>query len=895
MLTRSLHRIFQPNRIAVIGASDRPGSVGNTLLRNLFASGFDGVIYPVNPKRESVLGIATWPSIGTVPHPPDLALVCTPAATVPGIVSECGAAGVGGMIVLSAGFRESGADGRALEQQVAAAARPHGDLRIIGPNCLGVIVPRLKLNASFGMGMPQPGRVAFLSQSGALCTSVLDWALQENVGFSHFVSIGNMLDVGFADLIDYIATDPGTDAILLYVESITGARDFMSAARAFSRTKPIIAYKAGRFAESARAAASHTGALAGEDAVYNAAFERAGIERVFTIKDMFDCAELLARQHRPRGRRLAILTNAGGPGVMATDALLARGGELATLSEQTIAQLNVHLPPYWSHGNPVDLLGDAPPERFAEATSIVLADSAVDALLLILTPQAMTDPTATAAAVAAAAGCCANKPVLTSWMGGGSVAAGIDRLNKAGLPTYASPEQAVDAFMHLVSYARNRDILYETPRELPVVFAAPHDELRRSTASLFSGSEPILSEADSKDLLAAYGIPVVETRTARTADEAVEAARRCGYPAVLKVWSPGITHKSDVGGVKLGLADDDAVRRAFEEIASSVRSAHPQADVLGVTVQPMIVRPKAVELILGARKDAVFGAVILAGAGGTAAEIFRDRSLGLPPLNERLARRLLESLRVWPLLQGYRGAPAADINRLIEILVRLSYLVANHPEVGELDMNPVLASPEGVLVLDARVVVDRQVSAEAEPYAHLAIRPYPDELASEVRLRDGAAVLLRPIRPEDEPRWHELLAVCSRESIRSRFQYLFQATTHEMATRYCFIDYDRELAIVAEADGPQGTRSLAGVGRLVSDSGRESAEFAILVADPWQGRGLGWELTRYCLDVAQRSGLREVHAETTIDNSRMTRLFEEHGFELAYDYSSGRVTAAKRL
>ncbi len=890
----NLDKIFDPHRVAVVGASDTPTSVGYTVLRNLIGSGFAGVVYPVNPKRESVQGIQAFQDIKSLPHAPDLAVICTPAVTVPGLVRELGEAGTRGLVIISAGFREIGEEGRKLERQVLEEQAKFDGMRILGPNCLGIIVPKICLNASFAAATPKKGHIGFISQSGALCTSVLDWAIDEGIGFSYFVSVGNMLDVNMADLIDYFGSATETQSIILYIESISEAREFMSATRAFARTKPIVAYKAGRFAESAQAAASHTGAMAGVDAVYEAAFQRAGIERVFQIEDMFDCAELLARQQTPKGDRLAIVTNAGGPGVMTTDALIERNGELAELSEETIAKLNESLPPFWSHNNPIDVLGDAPPERFAKALEIVLRDKGVDAVLVILTPQAMTDPTGTAKAVGEVARG-AHKPVLAAWMGGQSVSDGAEVLNQAGIPTYRTPEKAVRAFMHLVSYARNLSTLHETPRDIPMAFTLDRQRLRGVFNTIFTEGNEVLSENVSKAFLEAYEIPVIKPYLARSADEAVDVARRCGYPVVLKIHSPQITHKTDVGGVVLNLSNDDAVRQAFDRITKTAAEKRPDAQIVGVTVQKMVSYPVSFELILGTKKDPLFGAVIMVGMGGVAAEVFRDRALALPPLNESLARRALESLKSWPLLRGYRGRPGANIDRLIEILMRFSYLVADYPEIKELDVNPLLVTPDDVIALDARVVVDRELAAHTvRPYQHLAIRPYPEEFVTERQMKDGTPVILRPIKPEDEPLWHDLVASCSTETIRFRFRYLFKRTTHEMASRFCFIDYDREMAIVAEV-GQNGQRKLIGVGRLVADVDHETAEYGVIVADQWQGRSLGALLTDYCLEVAKRWGLKRIVAETTKDNVRARALFRNRGFAIDDTQEGDAVLASKEL
>ncbi|MGA7702781.1 MAG: bifunctional acetate--CoA ligase family protein/GNAT family N-acetyltransferase [Thermoguttaceae bacterium] len=882
MSIRNLDKIFDPHRIAVIGASDAPTSVGYTVLRNLVGSGFRGVVYPVNPKRESVQGIQAYKDIPSLPHPPDLAVICTPASSVPALVRQCGEVGTRGIVIISAGFREIGAEGRKLEALVLQEQRKFDGMRILGPNCLGIIVPGISLNASFAAASPEKGHIGFISQSGALCTSVLDWALDEGIGFSYFVSVGNMLDVSMGDLIDYFGSATETRSIILYIESISEAREFMSAARAFSRTKPIVAYKAGRFAESAQAAASHTGAMAGVDAVYEAAFQRAGIERIFQVEEMFDCAELLARQQTPKGDRLAIITNAGGPGVMTTDALIARDGKLATITDDTMAQLNAFLPVCWSHGNPIDVLGDAPPDRFAKAVEIVLKDKEVDAVLVILTPQAMTDPTATAIALGKAANH-AHKPVLAAWMGGRVVAEGIQILNTAGIPTYNTPEKGVRAFMHLVSYARNLEILHETPKDIPLEFKLDRQRLRGVFDTILSEGGEILSENVSKAFLESYEIPVTRPQAARTADEAAEVAHHFGYPVVLKIHSPQITHKTDVGGVMLNLASDEAVRTAFEQITRRAKERRPQADIIGVTVQKMVTYPNSFELIMGTKKDPIFGAVIMVGMGGVAAELFQDRALGLPPLNEALARRMLESLKSWPLLQGYRGKPGANIDKLIEVIMRFSYLVADYPEIRELDINPLLVTPDEVVALDARVVIDRDIVVRTvRPYAHLAIRPYPEEYVTERQMKDGTNVTLRPIKPEDEPMWHELLGSCSTQSLWFRFSYLFKQTTHEMATRYCFIDYDRELGIVAEVE-EEGQRRLIGVGRLVADADHDTAEYAVIVVDRWHGHGLGGLLTDYCLEVAKQWGVKKVVAEVSKDNNRMLATFRNRGFALNED------------
>jgi acetyltransferase len=892
--THKLDQIFNPRRIALIGISSNPNSVGGKVLINLVSGGFQGVVYPVNADIEAVMGIACFPSIQSLPKTPDLAILCTPASLVPETVHQCGEAGILGIIILSAGFREIGDEGKALEEQIRKEMTRFKELRIIGPNCLGIIVPGRNLNASFAMGMPHKGHIAFISQSGALCTSVLDWAQEGKIGFSYFVSIGNTLDVDFADLIDYFGQDDNTKSIILYVESIDKARTFMTAARAFARTKPILVYKAGRFPESAEAAASHTGAMAAEDAVYQAAFQRMGLARIYNIGDIFDCAELIGRHKIPRGPRLGIITNAGGPGVMASDALIASHGTIAEFSGETMAKLDESLPAMWSHRNPVDVLGDARSKRIAKAVKIVLDDPGVDAALIILTPQAMTNPTAAAKAVGELSQN-SGKPILAAWLGGLSMRDGIRILIESGVATYRTPEQAVGAFMTLVAYARNLEILYETPKDIPVQFSLDRKHLRSQFNTLFAGKGEILTEDVSKKLLDAYGIPNTTPAVAKTTEEAVRVASDIGYPVVAKIFSPDISHKTDVGGVILNIQNENSLLESYDRILSNTRKEKPGARIDGITIQKMIPAENGLELITGIKKDPVFGSVIMIGMGGTAAEVFNDYQLGFPPLNERLARRMLESLRIWPLLQGFRGRPPADTAKLIEILIRISYLAADYPEIAEIDINPLLVTPVQVIALDARVILDQELLGKSfKPYSHLALRPYPEEYVQTATLRDGTEIILRPIKPEDEPMWFELLGGCSKESIYMRFRYFFHWETHEVAVRYCFNDYDREIAIVAELK-KNGNRKLLGVGRMIADPDLASAEYAILVGDAWQNLGLGGLLTDYCIEIARKWGIKTMLAQTTSDNPRMVSVFRKRGFAIEMDPSTSLVEVSKNL
>lgn len=883
MAIKKLDSIFRPKRIALVGVSNNPDSVGGITLRNLVGGGFNGVVYPVNPRREAVFGIPCYPDVKSLPKTPDLAVIMTAAEAVPQLVQDCGEAGIHGVIIMSAGFKESGEEGKILEDKVKAEKAKYPDLRIIGPNCLGILVPGLNMNVSFASGMPKKGHVAFISQSGALCTSVLDWAYESNVGFSNFVSIGNSMDVSFGDLIDYFGQDPNTKSIVLYVESIANARTFMSAARAFSREKPIIVYKSGRYPESAAAAASHTGAMASEDSIYDAVFRRAGLARVFDFGNIFDFTDLVGRKRIPKGNNLAIITNAGGPGVMATDSLISMGGKLVNLSEKTMQKLNDFLPPYWSHGNPVDILGDATPQRFARVTEIVLEDKKVDAVLILLTPQAMTDATATAQAIANLSKN-TTKSIMAAWLGGTSMRKGIQILNQNGISNYPAPEQAIRAFMTLSDYSENQEILYETPREVPVSFEYDRNEMRKKYLSEVFPKAKILNEDDSKMLVNDYGIDTTHPTPAANEDEAVKLAEEKGYPVVLKIYSPDIIHKSDVGGVALNIENEDMVRATFRNMIKTASEKCPDARIEGVTVQKMVDTKDGIELIVGTKKDPVFGTIMLVGMGGTTAELFKDQRLEFPPLNEHLARQMLKSLRIYPLLKGWRGDAPKNIDKLIEVLIRMSYLAADYPEIEELDINPLIVTPKDVIALDARIVVDEALLATpVKEYSHLIMRPYPESLIKTAKLRDETPITLRPIRPEDEPMWLELLGSCSKESIYHRFRYDFYFDSHEVASQFCFIDYDREIAIVAEHEKEDGTKELIGVGRLIADPDVEIMEYAVLITDKWQKKELGFTLTNYCLEIAKSRGIKRLAAETTRDNKPMISVFRKLNFKIRFN------------
>ncbi len=893
MPIRKLDRIFRPERIALIGVSNNPESVGGITLKNLVGGGFRGVVYPINPGCEAVMGIPCYPDLKSLPKKPDLALVMTAAADVPGIVKQCGEAGIDGVVIMSEGFRETGEEGRLLEEKLKEQLKQFPGMRVIGPNSLGSIVPGQRLNISYANGMPKKGLVAFISQSGALCTSVLDWANEAKIGFSYFVSIGNAIDVSFGDLIDYFGQDPNTRSIVLYIESLVDARAFMSAARAFARKKPILVYKSGRYPESAAVAALHTGAMASEDAVYDALFRRAGLARVYDIRDIFDFTDLIGRKRFTKGSGLAIVTNAGGPGVMATDTLISLGGKLVTLTEETVSKLNELLPPYWSHGNPVDVLGDARPERYAKATKIVLEDENVDAVLVILTPQAMTHPTATAKAIVAMAEN-TTKLIMAAWLGGVSMHEGVDYFNESGIPVYPAPEQAIRAFMTLSNYSKNLSNLFETPREIPLAFSYDRERLKKKYVEEVFPRSRLLSENDSKQLINDYGIPSVQPVRAFSEDEAVEIAGQKGYPVVLKISSPQISHKMEVGGVVLNIENEEMLRASYRNMLVRVAAKAPDAKIEAVTVQKMADTRDAVELILGIKKDKLFGTVMLAGMGGTNAELFNDQRLEFPPLNEQLAWQMLKSLKIYPLLTGYRGSKPKNIEKLIEVLIRLSYLAADYPEIEELDINPLIVTPNEVLALDAKIVVDPGLPGQPNPdYSHLILRPYPERLIKLVSLADGTKTVLRPIKPEDENLWLEMLGSCSKESIYHRFRNDFHFNSHEVATQFCYIDYDREMGIVAEIDF-EGRKRLIGVGRLIADPDLETAEYAVLVTDAWQHKDLGRILTQYCVEIARMAGIKRLVAETTTDNKAMISVFRKLGFSVAYNDDT-TLTVIKEL
>lgn len=876
----ALDALISPKSVAVVGASEREGSVGRTVFWNLISNPFGGTVYPINAKRNNVFGVRAYPSLEALPEPVETVVMAVPAATIPELAESAGKLGARGLIVISAGFKEMGAPGIELERKLLNTARAYG-MRIIGPNCLGVMNPLTGFNATFGGVMARAGNIAFISQSGALCTAVLDWSVQEQVGFSAFISIGSMLDVGWGDLIQYLGHDPRTKSIVIYMESVGEARGFLSAAREIALSKPIIVIKAGRTDAAAKAAASHTGSLTGSDDVLDAAFRRCGVVRVSHIEDLFYLSEVLAKQPAPRGKRLTIITNAGGPGVLATDELVSNGGELAPLSPATFQAFNDYLPAHWSRNNPVDILGDADAERYGRALHIASQNDQADGTLVILTPQDMTDATLTAEKLKHyAAG--STKPVLASWMGGTAVAAGNEILSRAGIPTFPYPDAAVRMFNHMWQYESNLRALYETPELSDQADEGIGDTGRvaQLLEAVRTDNRTILTEFESKQILEAYGIPTVKTVLAPDAESAVKAANEISYPVVIKINSKKITHKTDVGGVVLNLHTDDDVRAAFAKMREAVVSKFGDAAFEGVTVQPMI-KLDGYEVILGASIDPQFGPVLLFGSGGQLVEVFKDSAVALPPLNTTLARRLMERTKIYKAFKGVRGRKPVNMFELETLLVRFSQLVVEHPWIKECDINPLLVGEgSNIIALDARIVLfDPKTDPAQLPKP--AIRPYPRQYVERSMLHDSTPVTVRPIRPEDEALMPAFHATLSEKSVLYRY---FQPASfqeridHDRLRRICFIDYDREMALVAIVRRPDGTRAIAGVVRMQKSFFSSRARFTIIVSDDWQKRGIGSKLVQKLIDVAKSEGLSLLRAAFLPENVEMKTLCEKHGF-----------------
>ncbi|MGK0673317.1 MAG: bifunctional acetate--CoA ligase family protein/GNAT family N-acetyltransferase [Halothiobacillaceae bacterium] len=885
-----LERLFNPRGVALFGASERTGSVGATVLANLMEAGFKGVIVPVNPKYEKVQGLPCHADLSRIEHNLDLAIIATPAPTVPNILRQCGEAGLKGAVILSAGFGEAGADGQRLQRECVEVAQRFR-MRLIGPNCLGIMRPAVGLNATFSHNQALPGQLALVSQSGALVTAVLDWAQARGIGFSAIASTGDAADVDFGDVLDYLALDPQTRGILLYVEGVRHARRFLSGLRAAARMKPVIVLKSGRHAEGAHAAATHTGAMIGGDDVFDAALERAGVVRVERITQWFSAAQTLARGLSLRGENLLILTNGGGPGVMATDRAADLALPLAQLGPKTIEALDAVLPAHWSRGNPVDILGDATPDRYGEAVRLCLADSAVDMMVVLLTPQAMTDPTGCARAVIEQAKT-SHKPVLACWMGETLVSEARNLFDAAGIAHFRSPETAIEALAYLVAHRRNQRLLLQTPGPLTDETPADVEGARLILQAARAEGRKVLTTRESKAVLRAFHIPTNPSILARTPNEAMLAAESLGFPVALKISAPALTHKSDVGGVRLNVRSVQSARQQTQDLLDQVRARHPMVEIEGVTVERMAEVGHKRELLIGVSRDPVFGPVIAFGLGGTAVEVLRDRALALPPLNSVLAERLVRRTRAARMLEQFRDAPAVDPKQIEQVLLRVSEMVCELPEMAALDINPLLAGELGVVAVDARIELAPPVHG-GEPYAHMAIHPYPAHLARRATLSDGRDILLRPIRPEDAELEQAFVRGLSEESRYLRFMRAIEELTPEMLMRFTQIDYDREMAFIAlfEKDGQEEE---IGVARYSIEPDGESAEFAVVVADAWHGLGVGTLLLEALIESARQRGVRELIGEVLTRNHSMLALADRLGFSRQMLASDGDLVRIRR-
>ncbi|MBX3678973.1 MAG: bifunctional acetate--CoA ligase family protein/GNAT family N-acetyltransferase [Rhodocyclaceae bacterium] len=877
--------LFEPRSVGIIGASERPDSIGGVLIRNMLEAGFKGKLFAINPKHETVFDVPCFRSVEDVPHRLDLVVISTRAETIPAIMDGCGRTGVKAAIVLSAGFSESGPRGAALERSTTEVARRHR-IRLLGPNCLGIIRPELGLNATFAHGGALKGSIGLISQSGALCTAILDWAKPNNVGFSNVVSLGSSRDIDFGEILEYMISDPRTESIFLYVEGIRDARRFMSALRGAARVKPVLLIKVGRHPAGSAAALSHTGAMVGEDAVFDAALRRAGVIRLYTMGQMFAAANALFSHFRPRGNRLAIVTNGGGPGVMAADRCADLRIPLAQLSDGTVAKLNEFLPAAWSRGNPVDILGDANADRYKNTVAAVLEDANVDGVLVILTPQAIIDPTAVADALIELEKN-ADKPVVTCWMGEDLVRQGRRKFEEAGIPTFRTPEPAVELFSHISAYYRNQKLLMQTPASLSHLRPPSIESARLVIETALAERRKVLNEMESKALLAAFRIPIAQTVVARSATEAMVLAEEIGLPVVMKIDSPSITHKSDSGGVRLNLTSLAAVRSAYQEILEGVKKTHPDAPVNGVAIEPMILKPNGRELMVGVTRDPIFGPVITFGEGGTRVEVHKDRAVALPPLNPFLARDLIRSTRIASLLGEFRSMPPIDMESLEFVLLRVSEMVCELPWIQTININPLIVDENGAVAVDCQIIVDN-VSPAADRYAHMAIHPYPSQLTTEWTQPDGVKIVIRPIKPEDADLEVEFVRKLSPESKYYRFMNTMRELPPAMVTRLTQIDYDREMAFVAIID-QDGVETEIGVCRYAVNPDGESCEFAIVVADEWAHRGLARKLMGVLIETARDRGLGYMNGVFLSNNERMLKFVKGLGFVLSNDPEDNSV------
>ena len=872
-----LRMLFSPKSVAVIGASERANAVGEIVFRNMLESGYGGLLYAVNPAHQEVQGQRAYATIEEIETPVELAVICTEAETVPDIIESCGKHGVRAAVVLSAGFTEVGPRGAALERTMLGHAKTYG-VRIMGPNCLGIIRTGIGLNATFFKGSVKPGNLALVSQSGALCTAILDWAPANDIGFSSVVSMGAASDVDFGEILDYLASDEETGSILIYIEGVRQARGFMSALRAAARSKPVFVIKAGRHDAGSRAVISHTGALVGSDDVFDAALRRAGVVRVESISGLFSAAKSLASPHKYSGNRLAIITNGGGPGVMATDRAVDVGVSVASLCHETIDRLNQVLPAIWSHNNPVDIIGDATPQRYHDAIRICMADPGVDGVLVILTPQAMTQPLEVATLLVEDARTF-RKPLFTSWMGAAQTMDGRARFAQASIPSFSTPEAAVEAYSYITAYYRNQRLLAQVPAPLSHHDVPDVAGARMVIESVLAERRKVLSEMESKALLSAFHIPVANTVVARSPSEALLLAEEFGFPVAMKINSPDITHKSDAGGVKLNLMNAAAVRTAYHELIEGVRANRPDARVDGVALQPMVRKPNGRELMVGVISDPIFGPVISFGAGGTAVDVLRDRAIALPPLNGFLARELIGGTRVAKLLGSFRHMPPVQMEALESLLLRVSEMVCELPWLRELDINPLIVDEHGLFAVDARVVVD-YAPVSTDRYSHMAIHPYPAHLVTHWQLPDGTDVTIRPMRPEDATIEQEFVRQLSEETKYFRFMHAVQELSEDMLVRFTQLDYDRELALIAVTE-EKGREVEIGVCRYAINQDGESCEFALVVSDQWQHKAIGHRLMGSLIDAARSKGLRTMEGEVMSSNHEMLKLVATLGFTVA--------------
>ena len=884
--------LFAPESIALFGASDREDSVGGIVFKNLMTSGFKGRIYGINPRRDVIQGQQAFKSLEEIDEPVDLAVVATPAPSIPAIVEACGERGIRMMLILSAGFRETGPAGRELEDRVTQMANRYG-IRLMGPNCLGIIRPDIGLNATFGNNNALPGSLALVSQSGAICTAILDWAAVNQIGFSAVVSTGIAADLDFGDYLDYLVSDPNTSAILLYIEGVYDARRFLSSLRAAARIKPVIALKVGRHAAGAAASASHTGALVGSDDTFSAALSRSGVLRVETIGQLFSAARALSsKQHRRPSERLVIITNGGGPGVMAADRAVDQGIELSSLSDETMQRLNAVLPSVWSHSNPVDVIGDAPPERYRETIDICLEDPDIDGAVVILTPQAMTRPTAVAQAVIDASAR-HDKPVMTSWMGGAQIEEARKLFNAAHLPNYTTVENAIDAFSYLAQYNRNQRQLLQTPGRLSTGKKPPDvDGARLIIESVLNERRTTLTEPESMAVLNAFHIPTVRNGIARSANEALIVAETIGFPVAMKILSTDITHKSDAGGVRLNINSAHEIRSVFRQLMDEVQAKLPGATIDGVTIEKMHRSSNGRELMIGIIRDPVFGPVISFGSGGTTVEIMGDSVISLPPLNNRLATDLINRTRVSKMLGEFRNMPAVDTTQLIDVLLSVSSVACELPSVQEMDINPLIIDDKGIVAVDARIMV-AYPKPSTDPYHHLAIHPYPVQLVKHVQLNDGTDIIIRPIRPEDAEIEAAFVRELSDQARYFRFMGSIHELSQEMLVRFTQIDYHNEMALIAVRQ-LDGVEEQIGVARYVTNPDKTSCEFALVVSDKWQSKGIAHRLMRGLMDVARDRDLEIMEGQILSDNNKMLELMTSLDFEVSIhpdDISIKRVAA----